>query len=305
MRLPKPFLILALLTALLRPAPAGERPDVMAELDKLLSAPLPAAAEPAKTVAADSPPSAPEPARDAIAAAVAAATAGPAAGLFPAVRARVTARRHAVLSSQTSGRVEELTVRDGDRIALGQLLVRLDATLVEIQLERARAAFRRQELIYQMTRELGELQSKGEIEVEVARMEMEQAAADLRGTEKILTRSRVLAPFPGRVAEVFAREKQFVAEGQPLLEVLDDSTLELEFIVSSKWIDWFKPGFEFEVTVEETGRSHRAVLDRLGGKVDPLSQSMKAYAVFADSIPDLMEGMSGEARIQPPPGARR
>ncbi len=283
-------ILFATLLLLIPAAHGADRPDAVAELEKLLSPPHSAA------VPESGPSAAPAPA---------VTTPAAASGLFPALRARVTASRHTILSSQTAGRIEEVAVRDGDRFADGALLVRVDGALLEVQLERSRAAFRRQELLYQMTKELGELQTKGEIEVEVARMEMEQAAADLRGVEKLLARTRVLAPFPGRVAEVFAREKQFVAEGQPLLEILDDSTLELEFIVSSKWVDWFKPGFEFPVAIEETGEVRRAVLERLGGKVDPLSQSMKAYARFLEPPGGLMEGMSGEARIVPPPGARR
>lgn len=224
------------------------------------------------------------------------------AGLTPAVRIRVTAQRHTILSSQSAGRIEEIAVRDGDRFVKDQLLVRLDSTLLNHQLERTNAAFKRQELLYRMTKELGELQSKGEIEVEVSRLEMAQVRADLMVMEKMLSRTLVTAPFSGRVAEVFAREKQFVNEGHPLMEILDDSTLELEFIVSSKWIRWFAPGYKFIVKVEETGREHQAVLERLGGKVDPLSQSMKAYATIIDPTPDLMEGMSGEAKITPPPG---
>lgn len=225
-----------------------------------------------------------------------------AVGLTPAIRVRVTARRHTILSSQSTGRIEELAVRDGDRFAAGDLLARLDSSLLEAQLERARAAHARQSAMYRMVRELADLQTKGEVEAEVARMDMEQAAAEMRAVERMVDRTRVTAPFPGRVAEVLAREMQFVSEGQPILEILDDSTLELEFLVPSRWMRWFGPGHRFDAKVEETGKSYAATVDRLGGKVDPLSQSVKVYATFLDPTPDLMEGMSGEALIVPPRG---
>ncbi len=295
------FLVLAV-AAVASPAstPGAEAPDIVSELEKALAGP--SAAEPESAAA-------PEPERPALPPASSRSVDAPATphagGLFPAARVRVTARRHTILASQSAGRVEEVTVRDGDRFAKGQLLVRLDASLLESQIERAEALFRRQELLYETAVELHELQSKGEIEVEVAKMEMEQAKADLGMTKKLLARTRVLAPFPGRVADVFAREMQFVSEGQPPLEILDDSTLELEFIVPSKWVGWFTPGFAFDIAIEENGKTYAARLERIGGKVDPLSQSMKAYAAFVAPTPDLMEGMSGEAKISPPPGVER
>lgn len=220
--------------------------------------------------------------------------------LFPELRVRITARRHTILSSQSTGRIDEITVRDGDHFREGDILVRMDDASLRLQRARAEAFLGRQEVLYRLARELADMQSKGEAEVEVARMEVEQARAELAVVDLFLSRANVAAPFPGRVADVYAREKQYIPEGTPLLEILDDSTLELEFIVPSSWVRWFRPGFRFEVSIEETGRTYAAVLERLGGKVDPLSQSMKAYATLTRSDVDLMEGMSGSALIVPP-----
>lgn len=218
----------------------------------------------------------------------------------PQTRVRVTARRHTVLSSQLNGRIEEMTVEDGDQFDKGDLLVRLDSSVVDAQIARARAAVERARVLYQMNSELADMQSKGMTEVEVSRMELEAARAELQGIELLGERTIVTAPFPGRVADVFAREMQHVTEGTPLLEIFDDTTLQLEFIVPSRWIRWFTPGFAFSVTVDETGREYQAVLERLGGKVDPLSQSIKAYANLVSRGVDLIEGMSGTAHITAP-----
>ena len=288
----RPILLSVLLAACLTPATRIHAVDANAIVDELAKAML---LPDANHLAGESP--APLPA--------ATGYAGTHHGLYPDVRVRVTAERHTILSTKSTGRIEKITVRDGDRFEKGQLLVQQDPSLQEAQLERAKVAFQRQELLYEMIRELGELQTKGEIEVQVARMEMELARTEMTATKLFLDRTRVTAPFSGRVADVFVREEQFMGEGQPLLEILDDSTLALEFIASSTWISWFTPGFNFQVVIEETGREYDAVLDRIGGKVDPLSQSMKAYARLVDPGDDLMEGMSGAARIVPPPGAAR
>ena len=35
--------------------------------------------------------------------------------------------------------------------------------------------------------------------------------------------------------------------GQALLDILDDSALELEFLVPSRWLSWLHSGSEFQV----------------------------------------------------------
>lgn len=96
------------------------------------------------------------------------------------------------------------------------------------------------------------------------------------------------------------REQQFVQPGQPLLEILDDSVLELEFIVPSKWMAWVKPGYAFQVRIDETGRSYPAKVQRVGARVDPVSQSIKLSATIDGRFPELVSGMSGQVTLTPP-----
>ena len=117
-----------------------------------------------------------------------------------------------------------------------------------------------------------------------------------------LTKCVIAAPFSGRVAEQKAREQQYVQPGQPLLEIIDDSVLELEFIVPSRWLAWLKPGHVFRVAIDETGKSFPAKVQRIGARVDPVSQSVKLVAAIDGKFPELMAGMSGRVTMIPPAG---
>lgn len=276
------FLFLALLFSAVLPAEDG---GILREIEQLISADKSPSAEKSTTAITD---------KNATAASVMAQTGA------PALRVRVTAKRHTILAANISGRIEEITVRDGERFTNEQMLVRQNTKLFELQRERGRAALRRQELLLQMTQELADMQTKGEVELNIAKSEREQALADLGVVEEMIARAKIIAPFAGRVAEIFAREKQYVAEGQPLLEILDDTELELEFIVASLWLRWLKPEHKFNVKIDETGATYSAIVKRIGGKVDPLSQSVKIYADLIHAPSELMEGMSGEAMIETP-----
>jgi multidrug efflux pump subunit AcrA (membrane-fusion protein) len=112
----------------------------------------------------------------------------------------------------------------------------------------------------------------------------------------------VAAPFGGRVAEQKVREQQFVQAGQPLLDILDDSVLELEFLVPSVWLRWLKVGSTFEVQIDETRKTYPAKFTRVGARVDPVSQSVKVAAAISGKFPELMAGMSGKVLLNPPEG---
>ena len=103
-----------------------------------------------------------------------------------------------------------------------------------------------------------------------------------------------------RVAEQKAREQQFVQPGQALLEILDDSSLDLDFIVPSKWLAWLKVGQSFKVAIDENGQSYPARVTRLGARIDPVSQSVTVAAVIDGHFPELIAGMSGRVLLAPP-----
>ena len=116
-----------------------------------------------------------------------------------------------------------------------------------------------------------------------------------------LGKCEIVAPFNGRVAEQKVREQQYVQPGQALLEVLDDSALEVEFIMPSRWLRSVRVGSTVQIAVDETGRSYPARVQRLGARVDPVSQSVKVIATIDGRHPDLMAGMSGRVLVKRSP----
>ncbi|HZW21126.1 efflux RND transporter periplasmic adaptor subunit, partial [Noviherbaspirillum sp.] len=149
---------------------------------------------------------------------------------------------------------------------------------------------------------LNELNSIGKVELDVSESEVSKARAEVSLMTVSLEKCQVAAPFAGRVAEQRVREQQYVQPGQPLLDIIDDSVLELEFIVPSHWLAWLKPGYAFQVRIDETGKSYPAKVLRLGARVDPVSQSVKTVAAIDGNFRELMAGMSGKVTVAAPTG---
>jgi len=147
---------------------------------------------------------------------------------------------------------------------------------------------------------LSELNSVGKVELELSEAEVIKNRAEVSAMSTMLGKCSIAAPFSGRIAEQKAREQQYVQPGQPLLEIIDDSVLELEFIVPSRWLAWLKAGHPFQVVIDEVGRSFPARVQRIGARVDPVSQSVKLTATIDGKFPELVAGMSGRVSMQPP-----
>lgn len=233
--------------------------------------------------------------------AMVAPSAAPSATDGPELRAQLAPRRYTTLAAEIGARVQRLTVREGSAIRAGELLVEFDCSLQRAQFERAQATLGAAEKLLVTQQRLVELNATGRQELDQAEAEVGKTRAEMSQIKVQLGKCRIAAPFSGRVAEQKVREQQYAQPGQALLEILDDSVLEVEFIMPSRWLAQVRIGSEVRIAVDETGREYPAKVQRVGARVDPVSQSIKVVAAITGRPPELVAGMSGRVLVQRKP----
>lgn len=216
------------------------------------------------------------------------------------IRAQLLPRQFTTLAAEIGAKVNRLPVPEGGAFKAGQPLVSFDCTVQQAMLQKARAELNAAEATDKANQRLAELNSVGQLEVDLGRAGRQKAVAEVGAQQAVLGKCSISAPFSGRVAEQKVREQQFVQPGQPLLDILDDSVLELEFLVPSAWLVWLRTGQTFEVEIDETGKRYPARFERIGARVDPVSQSVKVAAAIDGRFPELIAGMSGRVLVVPP-----
>jgi multidrug efflux pump subunit AcrA (membrane-fusion protein) len=160
----------------------------------------------------------------------------------PDIRAQLVPKRFTTLSAEIPARIDHLTVREGERFKEGQLLVGLDCALQRALADEARAALGAAEKTKAVNKRMVELNSGGVLEADLAAAEAAKAQAKLQSAQVVISKCTISAPYAGRVVEQKVREHQYVQAGQPMLDILDDLALEVEFIVPSHWLGWLKVG---------------------------------------------------------------
>jgi RND family efflux transporter MFP subunit len=216
------------------------------------------------------------------------------------IRAQLLPRRYTTVAAEIGAKINRLPIAEGGSFRAGQLLVAFDCTLQVAQTERAQAELEGASSTLKANQRLAELNSVGQLDLELSRSATTKARAEVGANQAVLGKCNVAAPFAGRVAEQRVREQQYVQAGQPLLDIIDDSVLELEFLVPSRWLSWLRPGVPFQVTIDETGKTYPAKFTRIGARVDAVSQSVKVAAAVHGRFPELMAGMSGRIQVKQP-----
>lgn len=214
------------------------------------------------------------------------------------VRAQLRAVRFTTLSAEIAGVVHKLPLAEGARFGAQTVLAQLDCGLNEAQRAKSAAELAGAERTLQANERLAQLNASGLMELDLARNAVDKARAELQMSDTQLTKCQIQAPFDGVVAEHRVREQQYVQPGTPIVDILDDSGYELEFLVPSTWISRLRPGMSIRVRIDETGRDVYARVMRTSPRIDPVSQTLRVTAMVQGASRDLKPGMSG--RLQMP-----
>ena len=213
------------------------------------------------------------------------------------IGAQVTARATAVIAAPMAGQIIEFPAADGDSVKEDQVLVRFNCSQQDAMLARAKAELTKRQDLLKTQQALKALNAYSKADFTTAQNDVGVATADVAVAQTAVENCVIKAPFSGRVAATSVRNYQFVQAGAPLLDVVDDRDLELEFIVPSLWLAWLKPGAAARLRVSETQQDYDAKITRISGKVDAASQTIKIYGRIEGDTGNLLPGMSGTAQF--------
>jgi RND family efflux transporter MFP subunit len=211
-------------------------------------------------------------------------------------RGVLRARDQAMMASELSGRIVELPFSEGESFNKGDTLARFDCSAYQAQLNAAQAANRgaNEELAH--NKQLASLNSVGRFEVARAEAKLAETQAQSQVYQVQVKRCSVVAPYDGQVVERKVQRYESVAAGTPLLEIVDNRTLEIHLLVPSRWMGKLKPGQTFSFVPDETGQPLNATVKRLGARIDEGSQTLLLVATLP-AAGGLLAGMSGTAQF--------
>lgn len=224
---------------------------------------------------------------------------------------KIQPEKEVKISPDVSGEIVELTVKEGDNVEKGQLLLRIkpdnyisqkDRSLAEISSAQARSAqaeaqFTQAELSFKRNQQLYAEQtiSKSDFEqaeatyksakatVDAAKFAITSAQASLKDANENLTKTSIYAPMTGTVSMLLVELGERVAgtnlmAGTELMRVADLSRMEAQVQVNENDIPRVKLGDTALIQVD-------AYLDqKFKGVVTEIANSAKTTGVSADQV---------------------
>nr|CRH04458.1 conserved exported protein of unknown function [Candidatus Magnetococcus massalia] len=214
------------------------------------------------------------------------------------VRGMLVPVQKTVLASRLNATIVELDVRFGSRFRQGQQLLKYDCQTNVAELKVSQAELKAASAKHDNNLMQARYGSLGELEVQLSEADVNKYRAEVEKHQIDVNMCQVMSPFSGRVVKLHVDPFQFVKIGEPLLEVLDDSDLEVILYVPSHWLKWLRPGVSFKMEVSETGRAYPGQVMSIGAQVDAASRTIELRGKLSRHFPDLLPGMSGSVSFK-------
>jgi membrane fusion protein, multidrug efflux system len=230
----------------------------------------------------------------------------------PAISGSLAAEHEAVLRAEVSGPVVQTYVEQGQRVAKGTLLAKIDDTAIRESVLSARSGFTSAQSDFavaerqaQRSEALSKAGAIADRDLEVAKQSLAaaqsrlaDARARLTNAQEQLEKTQIRAPFDGAVSNRAVSAGDVVSPGTALMTVVDPSSMRLEGSVAAQELSSIRVGAPVTFTVSGyPGKTFEGRIIRVNPTADPATRQVQILAAIPNVANNLVVGLFAEGRV--------
>ncbi|SFA54136.1 RND family efflux transporter, MFP subunit [Pedobacter suwonensis] len=211
---------------------------------------------------------------------------------------KIIANEKVALSFQSSGKLVQLSVKNGDRVVKGQVIGRLDPTELKMQLVRAnenmdKAMIELDDRLIDYGYRLRDSSGipNGIMKMAKIRSGFLNARYELANIKYSLERSVLIAPFTGRIANLAINPNGTIDAYQKLCDLFNDSMMSVEFSVLETELGIVHVGNKIDVVAYGNELLYRGNVSEINPVIDN-SGFIRVKAILQNTDGSLIDGMA-------------
>jgi membrane fusion protein, multidrug efflux system len=157
------------------------------------------------------------------------------------VNASVEAVRDAMISPEMSGQIREITVSKGQKVEKGQVLARLNTSVIENNISELKTSLRLAETVYGRQKRLWDQQIGSEMQYLEVKNNYESLQMRLKALESQLDMAIIRAPINGVIDDIFAKNGEIAMPGSRLMQIINLDQLYINTDVSESFLPSIQP----------------------------------------------------------------
>ncbi len=213
----------------------------------------------------------------------------------------VTAAQGVTLSSEVAGTVSRIAFESGAAVKAGDILIELDASTEQAELEAAVAAVDLAAINRDRARTLLSNNTISRSEVDTTEAQFKQAAAEVERLRALIAKKVLRAPFDGTTGIRQVNLGQFVTSGTPIVSLQAPTPVYVDFNLPQQRLAELKEGLLVRAKSDAyPDQAFTGELSAINAEVDPATRNIRLRATFHNEDRHLLPGMFVNVEIELP-----
>jgi membrane fusion protein (multidrug efflux system) len=206
-------------------------------------------------------------------------------------------REHAVMSSEVEGRVAEVVADFGDKVAAGQVMLKINPREYELRvqtaqaaLDQARAKLANSTARYNRARTLKQAAAISTEQFDQLASQLRVDQADTESADEALAMARkklgdteIKAPFSGSVQKRMVSLGEYVSPGKEIYELIATDPIKLRCPMPERFVPLARVGMPVKLAIDANqGTSYAGKITRIAPALDESSRTLLIEAEVAN-----------------------
>lgn len=202
------------------------------------------------------------------------------------------ANEEVVITAEIAGKVTQISFHDGQKVVAGQILLRLDPSVLSAERDRARASSKLSEANIRRAELLLKEQAISERERDEAHAQWQFNDASLRLSEAQLEKTVIRAPFSGLLGLRQISLGEYLQPGKAIVTLDDIDPIKVDFRVPEVFATQLKSGQKIRLNVDAVpGKSFAGEVYAIDPQIDVNGRSVRLRAKVVQQDGPLRPGM--------------
>ncbi len=202
------------------------------------------------------------------------------------------------ISNQVAGNVTAINFDSGQEVEKGQLLVQLDDSNEQAQLQGFKAQEKLADLNAQRAHDIFSKHLISQSDVDTADSNLKQAQANVANTQADINKKSIRAPFSGHTGIRNVNLGQYLPSGTVLVTLQALDHMYASFNLPEQALSSLAKGQRMDVTVDAyPNQKFAGEINAIDSKVDPSSHTVRVQGMIANPQHQLRAGMFANVSI--------
>ncbi|MGD9300764.1 MAG: efflux RND transporter periplasmic adaptor subunit [Desulfobacterales bacterium] len=198
------------------------------------------------------------------------------------------------VAANTAGRVDWIGPREGQNVNRGDLLVKIDVSTLKASLDRAEAAYKLADDLYQRRLRLFENKIIAREELDQSETQRTLALTDLEQIKVRYNHGFPKAPISGIINYLYVDVGEYADIGKPIVDIVNIDQIKINVRVPELDVRFVKKGQPTPVKIDAfPNRTIVGTVDFVSFKADPATKTFLVRSIIDNPDHDIRPGMIG------------